>query len=385
MRTRSGQTLDPLSPLPPSNVRPPRQQRRRPVADSAAPPPPPPPPLPAGVRPRTSVPSTQPANAVRDRAEVAIQATLVESPRQQAQQRNDWVLRLQIRREDGKPLTKVGVHVREGMNAVALAACLGQAVTSVGVNNNPHAMFNNGNKPPAIAGLFVERNGLFVSLEHLLSTPSLRSNTFGLTYFPPPPQPPPPTPWYKESWVWILASGPIVIGLVHWLFQWYGPQIWMASSWILSSLFDATVQLPLQELYRYGPWFIGWEGASLPAVCARITYYGDATFWRRNLPECESIYKVKEEAFLRVARPSLYAVLSVIVLWLLGQILRHFRHVARYRHLQATSMAPPPEMVDTYRAFQVLLRQVRKGMEQPTPPSGTVGTDRAGGSRAFRL
>jgi len=196
----------------------------------------------------------------------------------------------------------------------------------------------------------------------------LRNNTFGLTYALPPPQPPPHIPWYQETWVWIALCGPIAVGILYKLFRSYGPEIWLAIGWIAQSLYDTSIQLPLQELYRYGPWFIGWEGAALPTICARITYYGDAEFWRRNYQECSEIYQAKEEAFLRVARPTMYAMVALVLLWLLAQLLRHWRQVARYRHQRAASMAPPPEMVDTYRAIQVLLRQVRKGLEPEQPP-----------------
>ena len=380
MRTRSGQELDPLSPLPPSNVRPPPARQRR------TGPPPPPPPLPPGVRPvphqpqqqqQTRTAATAAAAAVPPRrnetpssarqpeqaqpAAAAATAAATDNHQEQPPARN-WVLTLQIRSEHGKPITKVGVQVTEHMNAAGLAACLAQAFASVSASRST---------PTApIAGLFIERNGLFVSLDHLLATPSLRQHTFGLTYCPPPPQPPPPLPWYQEPWVMAALAGPLVLAILYFVLKRFGPQMGHAILWMFQALFDATVQLPLQELYRYGPWFIGWEGASLPSICARITYYGDADFWRRNYQECADIFANKEESFLRVARPTVYAIIILILLWLLAQLLQHFRQVARYRHAQAVNMAPPPEMVDTYRALQVLLRQVRKGLVEPEPTAG---------------
>ena len=277
---------------------------------------------------------------------------------------SEWVMKLLIRRGDGRPPTQFLIQVNDSMTPDSLSACVEQACASLGgASEAAHV-------PHPIAGLFIQRSGLFVSLDHLLKTSALRSEVFGLSYFPPPPARPPPLPWYQQRQFLLLASGPIVVMALHQSFVYFGPQIWRAMSWTSKLFFDMTVQLPLQELYRYGPWFIGWEGASLPSVCARITYYGDAPFWRRNMEECEEIYAVKEEAFLRIARPTVYIVVFLFLLWLFMQLLQHWQQLARYRHAARNNQNP--EMVETYRAFQVLLRNIRKGLEpsHPPPPAG---------------
>jgi hypothetical protein len=59
-------------------------------------------------------------------------------------------------------------------------------------------------------------------------------------------------------------------------------------------LYQSVMQIPLQELYRYSPWFLGWEGGSLLQICARITYRGDEAVWSRNWSAA------KEEAWSRL-------------------------------------------------------------------------------------
>lgn len=381
MRTRSGNELDPLNPLPPSNVQPPPPRPRR----TGTGPPPPPPPLPAGVRAQQQHQQQQQQQPQQQQVRAATDP--VRNEGQQPQQRQgqgqpgappqaagadgeqftrEWVLRLSIRAQDGKLITKVGVQVTPDMNAAGLAACLGQAFESVDHHHGSSSLQRLAHVPHPIAGLFIEKSGLFVSLEHLLAEPSLRNKTFGLTYCPPPPQPPPPKPWYRETRVWIALSGPVVVGILYK----FGSEVAMVMGWIFQSLHDLMVQLPLRETYRNGPWFLGWEGAALPAICARITYFGDVDFWRRNYQECADIYKVKEQAFLRIAFPTIYVIIILLLMFVLNLFLRHWQHVARYRHEKAVSSAPPPEMAETYRAFQTLLRQVRKGLEPEQPPPG---------------
>jgi hypothetical protein len=271
----------------------------------------------------------------------------------------DWVLRLHIRRHDGRPYTMLGLHITGDMQAPELAACLRQAHDSVPAAAEVVLL-------TPLVGVFCEhRHGLFVTLEHLLATPALHTEVVSLAFCPPPARPPRPTPWYRQQvWLWIMLALLIPLGLAG-LYQAvvvYGVELWMAGAWIVASTFDVVVQLPLQELYRYGPWFIGWEGSTLPTVCARITYYGDVAFWSRNLEECQDIYQAKEEAFLRLARPTLYTIGLGVLLWLVREVLQHRIVLARHRAGPATA-PPPADMVDTYRAFQILLRQVRKGLE----------------------
>ena len=251
--------------------------------------------------------------------------------------RSDWILRLRAppRRSRDDPLLPsiIQIHVTAHMNSRMLAACVQQIVED----------------DDEIVGLFVESTGLFVSLDHLLSaSATMRRQVYALYHRPPPP---PGTPWWKHIELWI-AVGIVIIGRLLYVHK----EIVMRVLWTAAvTSYDMTIQLPLKELYRHGPWFVGWEGDSLPRICARITYHGDAAFWSRNLEECQRIYAAKEEAYLRLARPAVYAVVMVFFVAILRFIVWE---------LTAPRERPRPptdrDMVETYRAFQVIMGQVRK-------------------------
>jgi len=176
----------------------------------------------------------------------------------------------------------------------------------------------------------------------------MRKQIYALNLRPPPP---PETPWWKHREVWI-AVGIAVIGRTLYVYnETVTHALWTAAI----SSYEMTIQLPLKELYRHGPWLVGWEGDSLPRICARITYHGDAAFWSRNLEECQRIYAAKEEAYLRLARPVVYAVMSMFFILILRFIIWE---------LTAPRERPRPptdrDMIETYRAFQVIMGQVRK-------------------------
>lgn len=112
------------------------------------------------------------------------------------------------------------------------------------------------------------------------------------------------------------------------------------------SAMDLFIETPLTTLHRFGPRYLGfWEGELLEVVCARITYHGDATFWRRNMMDCEHIYNTKLNAFLQVSRPISYLVVCFCIVMAIATALRK---------------PPPPvnhEAIDLYRAFGTIIRQ----------------------------
>lgn len=115
--------------------------------------------------------------------------------------------------------------------------------------------------------------------------------------------------------------------------------------------------MPLRELYRYGPHMVGgWEGIDLPDICTRITYHGDRMFWMRNLSDCQTIYNNKEEAFVRVLRPLLYIVLLV------GTFLtiRHLIAVYAENKRDRTDRA----VLETYHAFSTLVKLANRQMDR---------------------
>ena len=119
-------------------------------------------------------------------------------------------------------------------------------------------------------------------------------------------------------------------------------------------LFDVLVEFPLRELYRYGPSVVGWEGEPLPRICAQITYTGDEGFWSRNIEECERIYKAKEDAAMLFRKPLLVSVIVVTVFYMIKSIVEA-RALRRRERID-------PNMVETFRAMNMLCRQLRRAM-----------------------
>ncbi|KAL9180147.1 hypothetical protein ACHAXT_008117 [Thalassiosira profunda] len=117
-------------------------------------------------------------------------------------------------------------------------------------------------------------------------------------------------------------------------------------------LFDTLIDFPLRELYRHGPSVIGWEGEPLPRICARVTYHGDETFWSRNIEECERIYLSKEAAAMQVRKPIVVGLLIVVAFFMVKSVVEARARAQRQRI--------DPNMVETYRAIQMLTRQLRR-------------------------
>lgn len=303
--------------------------------------PPPPPPRREGTSPKRH--DTQDDDFVHERS-VATSPAAHDNASPQ-----EWSLRVRI--PPGNPSSHsliLSIHITPEMTAATLAACLQQAI---GLNEQP------------IVGLFQEsRMGHFYTLEHVLKTQE-RDVIYTVQLTPPPPLPPKPTPWYLQQHVWILAGCPL---LLYWSMRYFSNVLYFleySTIW----LYKAVVQIPLLELYRYGPWIVGWEGASLPQICSRITYHGDEMFWERNLEECQRIFSQKEEAWLKVARPLWWIVLLGLLLLSVQWLVASFR--------SPTSPPVDREMVETYRAWQILLQQASKHFhQQRTVPRSTGKT-----------
>ena len=89
-----------------------------------------------------------------------------------------------------------------------------------------------------------------------------------------------------------------------------------------------------------------------PKICARITYHGDELFWSRNIEECERIYAAKELAALQVRKP-------IVVAFLIGIVFYMIKSIVEARALRRRERVDP-NMVETYRAIQMLTRQLRR-------------------------
>lgn len=201
-----------------------------------------------------------------------------------------------------------------------------------------------------IAGLFRESDCLFLSLADIIAEQD-QENVYSLTfpYFPAPKQKP-----------WLTETGMILLGVVGLMSLWVlGPVALAYLHRWSDTLFELFVNLPLRELYRYGPSMVGWEGASLPSVCARITYHGDEAFWKRNIEECQQIFDSKEEAMLRMVRPLLYIITLALGYGVARSLVRE--HALSLRR---TENKPDRDMLETYHAFNVIFRQMSRAMNE---------------------
>jgi len=229
----------------------------------------------------------------------------------------------------------------------------------------------------SVAGLFAETTGVFLTLESVLETGGASDrNMFCIRPPPPPPSQPKTIPWWQHEYTLRALLIIPAIACLCFNLNWLSNSSAHALRKLASCgdfMYDSTVQSPLRELYRHGPWFLGWEGEPLARVCARFTYHGDEAFWQRNLDECERIFSDKEEAWLRIARPLLCLSLAVVLFYAVRMVLREWMHHRRLiladRHRRQNPLNR--DMVETYNAIQVLLRQFQRTVD-PTPPTGKL-------------
>ena len=113
---------------------------------------------------------------------------------------------------------------------------------------------------------------------------------------------------------------------------------------------DLCIETPIRQLYRNGPGLFGWESAPLPAICARITYTGDAEFWNKNFQECEKIYAAKEAAVMLIGKPILYFFFAMLLFTVVHALVK-----------ASAVSKPDPDMVSCYKAVKILARQFRGG------------------------
>jgi len=224
------------------------------------------------------------------------------------------------------------------MSDESLGRCISQAVASY--NSVP---------PEQIVGLFGEHDSVFYSLQHILGNPESGQFVFSVH-----------RPIIKEekqddSWLKILEYVLLAAALVVSLF-FYGED---AMKYVVQKAVDVfylLFDLPIRELYRHGPYLIGWESMDMPDICSRITYHGDREFWSRNRAECQAIFNSKEEAFVRVCRPAMYLVLVMV----LFAAIRHLVAVYAENKRDRTDRA----VLETYHAFQTMIRLITRQVDR---------------------
>ena len=236
--------------------------------------------------------------------------------------------------------------------------------------------FDNRNKPERIAGMFRERDSVFIPLSVICADPTAFVGDVLSIKRPPPLRRRPKSPMNKVPrprsifFTFIEIFGVLIVTFVSWLAYSRAAEV----DWdyaleeavirmervvlhIMNSpfwLFDSLIQYPLKELYRHGPSIIGWEGETLPRICAQITYHGDEAFWSRNMDECERIYHSKEAAAMQIRKPIAIGCMILIAFFMVKSIVE-----ARARALQRQQRVDP-NMVETYRAIHMLIRQLKR-------------------------
>lgn len=233
-------------------------------------------------------------------------------------------------------------------------------------------------QPANVAGMFRESDRVFIPLSVIYLNPiSFVGDVLSLKRPPPPVRRssvPPPTRAVKPQrsiFIQFLEIfGILAVVVVSWwsysaacYVDWedfFDSMItkFELSVWSIVSLpfwlFDVLVEFPLRELYRYGPSVVGWEGEPLPRICAQITYTGDEGFWSRNIEECERIYRAKEDAAMLFRKPLLVSVIVVVIFYMVKSIVEA-RALRRRERID-------PNMVETFRAINMLSRQLRRAM-----------------------
>ncbi|KAG7364216.1 hypothetical protein IV203_037418 [Nitzschia inconspicua] len=251
-----------------------------------------------------------------------------------------WILNVRCQTRSGA-LAVVRVQVYPNMTDENLGHCIVQALSSYdALLPTEHT----------IVGLFGERDSVFYALQRILSSPESEQQMFSL-HRPLPKEDKDDDSWYLVTLAFIVFGVTLAVALYH-----YGELIWSFSSGLMVSIFQQLFDIPIRELYRHGPYLIGWENLDLPTICSRITYHGDREFWRRNLEECQAIYGAKEEAFVRVCRPIMYVLLFAV----LFLVIRHLVAVYGESKRDRTDRA----VVETYHAFQNMIRVITRSMDR---------------------
>ena len=278
---------------------------------------------------------------------------------------DDWFLYVRYPTKfDGSRMAQV--HISHDMTADTLSKCLQQVAASgsfdcqdvIAVScciilwKNPWGLIfgsclTHSIHSISLQGLFREDNRIFFSLDHILRhAPESRNFTFSILQ--PVFIPKPPTKWWQSPWFWVPTT--ILVSVATYF---YHSDIFNFVWQLVSDVYHFLFDLPLRELYRYGPYMIGWEGSTLPEICSRITYHGDRAFWARNMNECHLIYAGKEESFLRIARPTVYSILAIILFWAVRYLVQTYADGIRMR-------AADRDMHETYRALNILLRHLNR-------------------------
>lgn len=270
-----------------------------------------------------------------------------------------------------------------------LAECLNQAQGAVTVQEEPQSRWNDdfgddysmdeyfddGRDTVNVAGMFREKDRVFIPLSVIYSNPTSFVDDVLCLKLPPLPKRtlhrPQSSGKRRSIFITFLELiGIAIVGVASWWM--YGAAQLVDWDYVIDEvvyrtercffaimnfpfwLFDRIIEFPLREIYRHGPSIIGWEGEPLPRICARITYHGDEAFWSRNLEECEQLYYAKESAAMQVRKPIVIGFFILALFYMVKSIVAA-RALRRRERID-------PNMVETYRAIQMLTRQLRRAV-----------------------
>lgn len=265
----------------------------------------------------------------------------------------------------------VPILVDPGLTKQEFSSCIAQICSPMLTTAPPTSqLFSSMNSNPAsVVGLFRESDGIFIPLSAILSNPLSYSNdVFSIARPIQSSQPSKSaTSSTKISRLPIFFFTFVVLGYSILFFQNTTTTTtthvylqfdigYMILRLILAPFlfFDAMIDMACRRIYRYGPVWIGWDGASLSYICSQITYQKEA-FWYHHADLCEDLYASKEASFLQNVKIGIYIVLPLIFY----QTIRSLFRWARGRRMD-------PNAMETYDALTTIVRQLHNSLETPT-------------------
>ena len=297
--------------------------------------------------------------------------------------RTPWILKVVIPSGDSNYDT-ASVYVDPNMTAERLGQSIFQAVSSDWHRSVPEDRTSN-----ILVGLFAN-DRVFYSLECILAMKSMDAEKRLFSITKPikkrkviaPPQDHMSRNLYVAAIVLFLS---ILVfyrrfwsNLIHSIVSIVPTDL--PSMWLMISYF---CDWPARELYRYGPSAIGWEGRDMIDICTLMnrrffnglgggrSEFDDRDYWNRNMETCDTMYRMKEESFVRMCRPIWYLTLMSLCFVIVQRLLM----VASYRDREKSKTNPTDRAVlKTYYALQNLFgehqKQEQRRQQVGRPKSG---------------
>lgn len=238
----------------------------------------------------------------------------------------------------------------------------------------PFSKYQNFREEYSIEGLFRESDRLFIPLYDILHAPGEYNTTIFSLYPPPLPSPVSSasktvtstlstkiSEFPKMNMRNIFSYGSFAIGVFFILGLnpmllcgeciWdYVCMFWRAFFFIPLWIDKVFVELPLRQIYRYGPSFFGWEGAKLSSICTQITSFGNDTFWEHNMEDCKQILVKRVAEYIWMLKPFIYAIAFTAI-----SVVMRLVNKSKYDGKQI-------DIEDIYKVMHILTKQFKKAM-----------------------